>query len=68
MKISDLKGLTVGDNVAIVIRNDKMKSTSVSGVLSGIQVLDNGSVGVTLHGLSQWIWLERNMTVTWSKN
>ena len=68
MKISDLKGLTVGDNIAIVIRNDKMKSTSVSGVLSGIQVLDSGSVGVTLHGLTQWIWLENNMTVTWSDN
>ena len=68
MKITDVKGLTVGDNIAIVIRNDKMKSTSVSGVLSGIQVLDSGSVGVTLHGLTQWIWLERNMTVTWSDN
>jgi hypothetical protein len=68
MKITDLKGLSVGDNIAIVIRNDKMKSTSVSGILSGIQVLDSGSVGVTLHGLTQWIWLERNMTVTWSDN
>ena len=68
MKITDLKGLSVGDNIAIVIRNDKMKSTSVSGILSGIQVLDSGSVGVTLHGLTQWIWLERNMTVTWSNN
>jgi hypothetical protein len=68
MKISDLKGLTVGNNIAIVIRNDKLKSTSVSGVLSGIQVLDSGSVGVTLHGLTQWIWLEKNMTVTWSDN
>ena len=68
MKITDLKGLSVGDNIAIVIRNDKMKSTSVSGILSGIQVLDSGSVGVTLHGLTQWIWLEGNMTVTWSDN
>ena len=68
MKISDLKGLTVGDNIAIVIRNDKMKSTLVLGVLSGIQVLESGAVGVTLHGLTQWVWLERNMTVTWSSN
>lgn len=68
MKISDLKGLTIGDNVAIVIRNDKIKSTSVSGVLSGIQVLESGGVGVTLHGLTQWVWLEKNMTVTWSSN
>lgn len=68
MKLSDLKGLTIGDNVAIVIRNDKMKSTSVSGVLSGIQVLESGVVGVTLHGLTQWVWLEKNMTVTWSSN
>ena len=68
MKISDLKGLTIGDNVAIVIHNDKIKSTSVSGVLSGIQVLESGAVGVTLHGLTQWVWLEKNMTVTWSDN
>jgi hypothetical protein len=68
MKISDLKGLTVGDNIAIVIRNDKMKSTEVSGICSGVQVLDSGCVGVTLHGLTQWIWLENNMTVTWSDN
>ena len=68
MKISDLKGLTIGDNVAIVIRNDKIKSTSVSGVLSGIQVLESGVVGVTLHGLTHWVWLEKNMTVTWSSN
>jgi len=68
MKISDLKGLTVGNNIAIVIRNDKLKSTSVTGVLSGIQVLDSGSVGVSIYGLPQWIWLEKNMTVTWSDN
>jgi hypothetical protein len=68
MKISDLKGLTVGNNIAIVIRNDKLKSTSVTGVLSGIQVLDSGSVGVSVYGLPQWIWLEKNMTVTWSDN
>jgi len=68
MKISDLKGLTVNNNIAIVIRNDKLKSTSVSGVLSGIQVLDSGSVGVSIYGLPQWIWLEKNMTVTWSDN
>ena len=68
MRISDLKGLTVGNKIAIVIRNDKAKSTEVSGILSGIQVLDSGSVGVTLYGLSQWVWLEKNMTVTWSDN
>lgn len=65
MQITDLKGLTVGNKIAIVINNDKKKSTEVSGLLSGLQVLDSGSVGVTLHGLSQWIWLENNMTVTW---
>jgi hypothetical protein len=68
MKISDLKGLTVGNKIAIVIHNDKRKSTEVSGICSGVQVLDSGSVGVTLHGLTQWIWLENNMTVTWSDN
>jgi ABC-type polysaccharide/polyol phosphate transport system ATPase subunit len=68
MKITDVKGLTVGNKIAIVIHNDKRKSTEVSGLLSGIQVLDTGSVGVTLHGLTQWIWLENNMSVTWSDN
>ena len=68
MKISDVKGLTVGNKIAIVIRNDKLKSTEVSGICSGVQVLDSGAVGVTLYGLPQWIWLEKNMTVTWSDN
>jgi ABC-type polysaccharide/polyol phosphate transport system ATPase subunit len=68
MKITDVKGLTVGNKVAIVIRNQSSKSTEVSGICSGVQVLDSGSVGVTLNGLSQWIWLEKNMTVTWSDN
>ena len=68
MKISDVKGLTVGNKIAIVIRNQSGRSTEVSGICSGIQVLDSGSVGVTLYGLPQWIWLEKNMTVTWSDN
>jgi hypothetical protein len=68
MKISDVKGLTVGNKIAIVIRNQTTKSTEVSGVCSGVQVLDSGAVGVTLYGLPQWIWLEKNMSVTWSDN
>jgi len=68
MKISDLKGLTVGNKVAVVIRTATKKTTAVTGVLSGIQVLDGGSVGITVEGLSQWIWLESNMTVTWGEN
>jgi phosphoribosylformylglycinamidine (FGAM) synthase-like amidotransferase family enzyme len=68
MKISDVKGLTVGNKVAIVIRNQSNKSTEVSGICSGVQVLDSGSVGITLYGLTQWIWLEKNMSVTWSDN
>jgi len=68
MKITDLKGLTVGNKVVVVIRNDKKPISSVTGVLSGIQVLDTGSVGITVHGLGQWIWLESNMTVTWGEN
>ena len=68
MKITDLQGLTVGDRVAVVIRNETTKSTTVSGILSGITVLDSGSVGITLYGLVQWIWLEKNMTVTWGEN
>lgn len=64
-KITDLKGLSVGDKVAVSIHNDDKKTTHVSGVLSGIQVLASGSVGLTVQGLGQWIWLEDNMTVTW---
>jgi hypothetical protein len=67
-KISDLKGLSVGNKVAVVIRNDKASISSVSGILSGIQVLSTGSVGITVHGLGQWIWLEDDMTVTWGEN
>lgn len=67
-KITDLKGLSVGDKVAISIHNSDKKSTHVTGVLSGIQVLDTGSVGLTVQGLGQWIWLEDHMTVTWGVN
>jgi hypothetical protein len=68
MKITDLKGLTVGNRIAVTIRTATKKTTAVTGVLSGIQVLDSGSVGVTIEGLAQWIWLESNMTVTWGEN
>jgi hypothetical protein len=68
MKITDISGIKIGDKVAIMIHNDKEKSTSVTGVLSGIQVLPSDSVGLCIHGLTQWIWLEKNMTVTWSGN
>ena len=64
MKITDLKGLSVGDKVAVSITVNK-KTTHVTGVLSGIQVLESGSVGLTVEGLGQWIWLESNMAVTW---
>lgn len=64
-KITDLKGLSVGDKVAISIHNKDNKSTHVSGILSGLQVLESGQVGLTVQGLGQWIWLEDNMTVTW---
>jgi len=64
-KITDLKGLSVGDMVAISIHNSDKKTTHVTGVLSGIQVLETGSVGLTVQGLNQWMWLEDNMTVTW---
>lgn len=67
-KITDLKGLSVGDKVAISIHNSDKKTTHVTGILSGLQVLDNGSVGLTVQGLGQWIWLEDNMTVTWVAN
>ena len=64
-KITDLKGLSVGDKVAISINLKDSKATHVSGVLSGIQVLESGQVGLTVQGLTQWIWLEDNMAVTW---
>jgi hypothetical protein len=51
-----------------MIRNGSAKTTSVTGILSGIQLLDGGSVGITITGLGQWIWLEKNMTVTWGEN
>jgi hypothetical protein len=66
MKITDIQGIKVGDKVAIVINNPDKKSASVSGVLSGIQVLPSEQVGLSIYGLGQWIWLEKNMSVTWS--
>jgi hypothetical protein len=67
-KITDLKGLSVGDKVAVSIHGSGKSTTHITGVLSGIQVLGTGSVGLTVHGLGQWIWLEDNMTVTWVAN
>jgi hypothetical protein len=66
MKITDIQGIKVGDKVAVVINNSDKKSTSVSGILTGIQVLPSEQVGLSIYGLGQWIWLEKNMTVTWS--
>jgi hypothetical protein len=67
MKITNLPGLTVGDNVAIVIPTTQNKNTTLSGVLSGITVLESGNVGLTLFGLGQWIWLEEGYSVTYAR-
>lgn len=64
--ISDLQGLAINNKVAITINFDDDKATTVSGRLSGIQTLpSSGQVGLCLKGLTQWIWIEDNMTVTW---
>lgn len=65
--ISDIKGLGIGDKAAVVIQNKGKKSTEVSGIVSGLTVLDSGQAGITFTGLTQWIWLDDNMTVTWVK-
>jgi ABC-type protease/lipase transport system fused ATPase/permease subunit len=67
MKITNLPGLTVGDDVAIVIPTTQGKNTTIAGVLSGITVLESGNVGLTVFGLDQWIWLEEKYSVTWAK-
>jgi len=65
--IHDLKGLTIGDKIAIVINNDEATAT-ITGTLSGIQGIGEKDIaGLTIKGIPNWIWIEDNMTVTWAK-
>lgn len=68
MKISDLPGIKIGDKVAIVIQvGEGKRSTTVTGLLSGIQTYGDDKVALSISGLGQWIYLESNMTVTWAE-
>lgn len=65
--ISDLKGLNVGDKVAITI-SDENDVTVITGKLAGIQGLGERELaGLTVKGIPNWIWIEDNMVVTWIK-
>ena len=65
--ISDLKGLNVGDKVAITISNEN-DATTITGKLAGIQGLGERELaGLTIKGIPNWIWIEDNMVVTWIK-
>jgi ABC-type protease/lipase transport system fused ATPase/permease subunit len=67
-KLQDIAGLKVGDKVAIVINNGRSKSTSVSGICTGINNWTEDKVALQIADLQQWIYLEANYTVTWSSN
>jgi len=67
-KLKDLSGLKVGDKVAIVINNEPGKSTSVSGVLTGISNWSEDKVALQICVLPPWIYLEDTYSVTWSSN
>lgn len=64
--IHDVKGINIGNKIAITISNEDKTVTTVSGVLTGIQGIgESGYLGLQVKGLSQWIWIEDNMVVTW---
>ena len=66
--IHDIKGLAIGDKVAIVIINGDSPSTSISGICTGIQALgDKENAGITIKGIPNWLWIEDNMSVAWGK-
>lgn len=67
MKLSDLPGIKIGDKVAIVIKTDKKKSTTVVGVLVGINNYFEDKVALQLAGLQQWIYLEDGFAVSWAE-
>ena len=64
--IHDVKGINIGNKIAITISNEDKTVTTVSGVLTGIQGIgESGYLGLQVKGLPQWIWIEDNMVVTW---
>ena len=67
-KLKDLKGLKVGDKVAIVINNKPKENTSIYGILVGINNWAEDKVALQIRDLPQWIYLEDNYTVTWISN
>jgi hypothetical protein len=67
-KLKDIAGLQVGDNVAIVINNERSKNTSVSGICVGINNWTADKVALQIADLDHWIYLEDGYVVTWSKN
>lgn len=67
MKLSDLPGIKIGDKVAITIKTDKKKSTTVVGVLVGINNYFEDKVALQLAGLQQWIYLEDGFSVSWAE-
>jgi multidrug resistance efflux pump len=67
-KLKDIRGLKVGDKVAIVINNKPKENTSISGILVGINNWTEDKVALQIRDLPQWIYLEDNYTVTWSSN
>ncbi|NBW16429.1 MAG: hypothetical protein EBR82_51455 [Caulobacteraceae bacterium] len=64
--IHDIKGLAIGDKVAITISNPNDTTTCISGICTGIQALgEKENAGLTIKGIPNWIWIEDNMVVTW---
>ena len=67
--IHDVQGINIGNKVAITIRNEDNTTSTVTGILVGIQGIgEAGYLGLQIKGLTQWIWIEDNMTVTWGEN
>jgi hypothetical protein len=67
-KLQHLRGLKVGDKVAITINRSENKNTYISGILKGINNWSEDKVALQIADLPQWIYLEDNYTVTWSSN
>jgi hypothetical protein len=67
-KLKDISGLKVGDKIAIVINRQAGKSTSISGICTGINNWTEDKVALQVADLQQWIYLEDNYVVTWSDN
>lgn len=67
--IHDIKGLTIGNKIAIVIHNPDGNNTEISGICTGIQSIgEHETAGITIKGIPNWLWIEDNMSVTWGAN